>query len=219
MVRTVFLEPFYEYLDEHIDDQQAILYFLRQYKHRCEWFQAERLRRAIEEDTQKGEKSLAFDLYEFLHQQGIDFHIEPYSASGIADFVTDQVGEDRVVADAKVFWPEKGKGKSYLIAAFHQAYTYSRDYNEPASFLVIFKMCKEDVNFLVPASQTMFPCLTLNNKTIFFRRRGHLRARRPGKQTWPTQKRGHRLKGAYPECRIRKIEGFISSAPLRLLSR
>ena len=167
-MREVFLEPFYEYVDEHIDDQQAILYFLRRYKHRCEWFLADRLRKLLEADTQKGEKALAFDLYEYLHEQGIDFHIEPTSASGIADFVAEQVGDDRVVADAKIFWPEKSKGKTYLISGFHQAYTYARDYNEPCAYLVIYKMCKEDLNFLVPATTSMFPCLSLNNKTIFF---------------------------------------------------
>ena len=56
-IRDVFLEPFYEYVDEHLDDQQAILYFLRRYKHRCEWFHAERLRKAVTHDTQKGEKT------------------------------------------------------------------------------------------------------------------------------------------------------------------
>jgi hypothetical protein len=166
--RETFLEPFYEYLDEHIDDQQAILYFLRRYKHRCEWFHARRLRELVKDETQKGEQVLAFDLYEFLHAEGIDFHIEPESASGIADLVADQVGDDRVVADAKIFWPERGKGKAYLISAFNQAYTYARDYNEPCAYLVIYKMCKEDVHFLLPTSDAMFPCVSLNNKTIFF---------------------------------------------------
>jgi hypothetical protein len=167
-LREVFLEPFCEYIDEHIDDQQAILYFLRRYKHRCEWFQADRLRALVESDTQQGERTLAFDLYEFLHNQGIDFHIEPESASGIADMVADQVGEERVVADAKIFWPEKGKGKTYLVSAFNQAYTYARDYNEPAAYLVVYKMCKEDPHFLVPAADAMFPFISLNNKTVFF---------------------------------------------------
>jgi hypothetical protein len=167
-VREIFLEPFYEYVDEHIDDQQAILYFLKRYKHRCEWFHAERLRQLVESDTQRGERTLAFDLYEFLHNEGIEFHIEPESASGIVDVVADQVGDDRVVADAKIFWPEKGKGKAYLISAFNQAYTYARDYNEPCAYLVVYKMSKDDPHFLVPRSETMFPCLSLNNKTIFF---------------------------------------------------
>lgn len=121
-LREVFLEPFYEYLDEHIDDQQAILYFLRRYKHRCEWFQADRLRTLLESDTQQGERALAFDVYEFLHREGIDFHIEPHSASGIADMVADQVGEDRVIADAKIFWPEKGKGKAGSGRRFPRAF-------------------------------------------------------------------------------------------------
>ena len=167
-IRDVLLEPFYEYIDEHLDDQQAILYFLRRYKHRCEWFHADRLRKALEGNTQRGEKGLASDLYEYLHDQGIDFHIESNSASGIPDFVADQVGKDRIIADAKLFWPERSKGKSYIISGFHQAYTYACDFNEPCAFLVIYKMCGEAVNFLVPSTDSWFPSLTVNNKTIFF---------------------------------------------------
>ena len=152
-IRDVFLEPFYEYIDEHLDDQQAILYFLRRYKHRCEWFHADRLRQAVEDETQKGEKTLALDLYEYLHDQGIDFHIEPHSASGIPDFVADQVGKERVIADTKLFWPERSKGKSYIISGFNQAYIYACDYNEPCAYLVIYKMCHEGLNFLVPSTQ------------------------------------------------------------------
>lgn len=168
MVRTVFLEPFYEYIDEHIDDQQAVLYFLRRYKHRSEWFHADRLRKSLVEDTQRGEKGLALDLYEYLHDQGIDFHIEPCSASGEPDLVADQVGKDRVIADAKIYWPERGKAKPYIIKGFHQAYVYACNYNEPCAYLVIYKMCGETLNFLIPTSEASFPSLTLNNKTIFF---------------------------------------------------
>mgnify|MGYP006954410592 CR=1 FL=1 len=167
-IRDLFLEPFYEYIDEHIDDQQAILYVLRRYKHHCEWFHAEQLHQLVENDTTVGEASLAKHLYEFLHREGIEFHIEPKSHSGIADFVAEQVGDERVVADAKIFWPEKSKGKQYLISAFHQVYTYSRDYNESCAYLVVFKMCAEDVHFLVPQSTAMFPSVSMNNKTIFF---------------------------------------------------
>jgi len=168
IVRELFLESFYEYIDEHLDDQQAILYFLRRYKHRCEWFHAERLREEVKVDTQMGEKTLALDLYEYLHDQGIDFHVEPRSASGIPDFVADQVGKERVIADTKLFWPERSKGKPYIISGFNQAYIYACDYNEPCAYLVIFKMRHEGLNFLVPSTQASFPSLTVNNKTIFF---------------------------------------------------
>ena len=167
-VRNVFLEPFYEYVDEHLDYQQAILYFLRRYKHRCEWFHAEQLRQAVWDDTPKGEKTLALDLYEYLHEQGIDFHVEPHSSSGIPDFVADQVGKERVIADTKLFWTERSKGKSYIISGFNQAYTYACDYNEPCAYLVIYKMSGEALNFLVPTTKSWFPSLTVNNKTIFF---------------------------------------------------
>ena len=168
LVRQLFLEPFYEYVDEHIDDQQAILYFLRKYKHRCEWFRREQIHKLAADETRKAESSLAFDLYEYLHDQGIDFSIEPKSASGQPDLVTEQVGDDKVVADAKVFWPDKSKGKTYIISGFNQVYTYLRDYNEPFGYLVIFKMCEDDLKFMVPPTTSMFPSLSHNNKTVFF---------------------------------------------------
>ncbi len=111
---------------------------------------------------------MALDLYEYLHDQGIDFHIEPHSTSGIPDFVADQIGKDRVIADTKLFWSDRSKGKSYIISGFNQAYVYACDYNEPCAFLVIFKMCHEGLNFLVPSTQASFPSATVNNKTIFF---------------------------------------------------
>jgi hypothetical protein len=69
---------------------------------------------------------------------------------------------------AEIFWPEKGKGRTYVISAFNQAYTYARDYNEPVAYLVIYKMSKEEPRFLVPDAATMFPCASVNNKTVFF---------------------------------------------------
>ena len=41
--KEIFLEPLYDYLDEHLDDQRAILALLQHYKHKCEWFQREEL--------------------------------------------------------------------------------------------------------------------------------------------------------------------------------
>jgi hypothetical protein len=73
-----------------------------------------------------------------------------------------------VIADTKLFWPERSKGKSYIISGFHQAYIYACDFNEPCAYLVIYKMCGEALNFLVPTTKGWFPSLTVNNKTIFF---------------------------------------------------
>jgi hypothetical protein len=86
-LRQAYLEPFYGYLDEHLDDRNFILYCLERYKRTCEWFERDRLFRIWSAETQRGEKLLALDLYRYLFEQGIEFHIEPWSASGEADMV------------------------------------------------------------------------------------------------------------------------------------
>lgn len=163
--RSVFLETLYDYIDEQLDNQRAILAVLKRYKHRCEWFHRERLSALWRNNTQRGESMLAWDLYEYLFDQGVDFAVEPESASGNADFVGSQTGSDRLVADAKVFTVEKGKG--YLVSAFHQVYTYTLDYNQPFGYLVIFKLCSEDLKFSFAAQEQSVPCITHNNKTVF----------------------------------------------------
>ena len=125
-------------------------------------------------ETQKGEKNLALDLYEFLHDQGIDFHIEPHSTSGIPDFVADQVGKDRVIADTKLFWPERSKGKSYIISGFNQAYTYACDYNEPCAYLVIYKMCQEGAELPRPIHPGFISIADRQQQDDLLRCRGHL---------------------------------------------
>lgn len=49
--KSLFLEPLYEYLDEQLDDQKAILALLKRYKHKCEWFQRDHLFKLWEDDT------------------------------------------------------------------------------------------------------------------------------------------------------------------------
>jgi len=165
LFRSLFLEPLYDYIDEQLDDQRAVLAVLKRYKHRSEWFHRNRLFEMWEANTQQGEKTLALDLYEYLFDQGVDFVIEPSSVSGEADFVGSQAGDDRLVADAKIFTMEKGK--SYLVNAFHQVYTYTRDYNESFGYLVIFKLCPEDLKFPCTDQEQSVPCITHNGKTIF----------------------------------------------------
>ena len=116
--KDIFVEPLYEYLDENIDDSGYILSLLRKYKHKCEWFQREHLYKTWNDNTQKGEKLLALHLYEYLHDQGIDFSIEPSSASGEVDLVSAQTSDEPLIADAKIFNTEKSKGKDYIAKGF-----------------------------------------------------------------------------------------------------
>lgn len=165
--RDLFLEPFYEYLDEQLDDQKAILALLRRYKHKCEWFQREYLYKLWNENTEKGEKKLALHLYEYLHDQGLDFTIEPSSISGEADLVAAQNSDDPLIADTKIFNPDKGKGKSYIAKGFNQVYLYTVDYNESFGYLIIYKTSEKDLGLALTNQNQSTPLVIHNNKTIF----------------------------------------------------
>ncbi len=162
------IEPFYEYIDESIDETGAILSLLRKYKERCEWFRKESLYSTWKDATQKGERLLAYDLYEYLHDQGIEFFIEPQSASGEVDMISSQPGQNKLLVDAKIFNPEKDKGKRYILSGFNQVNTYTKDFNQPIGYLVIFKTCENDLKFSLTSGISSVPFITHNNKTIFF---------------------------------------------------
>lgn len=166
--KTSYLEPFYEYLDEHLDDRNFVLLALIRYKHRCEWFERERLYRLWEENRQRGEHLLAYDLYEYLFEQGIEFQIEPASASGEADMVSSQVSSEPLIADAKVFNPDSGKSKSYIKQAFHQIYRYTCDYNQSIGYLIIFNASQKQLRFALQSTAEPIPRILFNHKTIFF---------------------------------------------------
>jgi hypothetical protein len=165
--KQLFLEALYDYIDEQLDDQKAILAQLRRYKHKCEWFQRNRLFSMWEENTAKGEKLLALHLYDYLHDQGIDFVIEPSSISGEVDLVAAQKSNDPLVADVKIFNPEKSKGASYLAKGFHRIYQYTLDYNEPFGYLIIFKTCEQDLKFSLANKEQDTLLILHNNKSIF----------------------------------------------------
>ncbi len=162
-----YLMPFYEYLDERLDDPQFILGRLIKFKHLCEWFWRNDLFRAWQASS-RGEKTLAMKLYEFLFTEGIHIQIEPWSASGEEDMVSSQEGSERLIADAKVFNPDRGKSAAYIIQGFRQIYQYSADYNVAVGYLIIFNTSNKQLRFGVTGSAAPLPSVVLNHKTIFF---------------------------------------------------
>jgi hypothetical protein len=76
--RERFLDPFYEYIDEHIEDRNIVLAELVRFKHLAEWFRREQLWDRWTRDSRTREKGLALALYEFLYEQGIDFTSNQY---------------------------------------------------------------------------------------------------------------------------------------------
>jgi len=118
--------------------------------------------------SSRGEKTLAMKLYEFLFTEGIHIQIEPWSASGEADMVSSQEGSERLIADAKVFNPDRGKSAAYIIQGFRQIYQYSADYNAAVGYLIIFNTSNKQLRFGVTGSAAPLPSVVLNHKTIFF---------------------------------------------------
>jgi len=165
--RQNILEPLFDYIDEQIDDKRMTLVLLRKYKHRSEWFRRADLCAKLSSNTKQGESGLADDLYEYLYDQGIEFHIEPHSASGRPDLISVQSGKDRLVADVKIFDGES-RGVTYIVKGFRQVYEYTKDYNESFGYLVIFKTCEKDLAIITSNQESSVPFVTHNGKTIFF---------------------------------------------------
>lgn len=165
-IREVFLEPLYEYVDEQLDDQRAMLALLLRYKHRSEWFYRDLLGAIVQREPQRGEQLLLIDLYSYLYDQGIDFIIEPSSITGEIDLIAAQGSEDALLADAKIFDGDK-RGKAYIRKAFNQIYTYTQQYNEPFGYLVIFKTTDRDLYFSLSTVSRSTPVVVYNHKTVF----------------------------------------------------
>jgi len=166
IIRSIFLQPFYDYVDEQLNDQTIVLNLLIRYKHRSEWFHADHLRTLMNNNTRKSENQLALNLYSYLHDQGLDFSIEPSSISGEIDIIAAQSTEDPLLADAKIF-DGGSRGKNYIRKAFNQIYTYTQQYNEPFGYLVIFKATDKDLCFSLSSKSSSIPVVTYNHKSIF----------------------------------------------------
>ena len=165
-IYSLFLLPFYEHIDEQIDDQRLMLNTLLRYKARSEWFYRNQLLSLMKNNSQKAEKLLALDFYSYLHDQGLDFTIEPSSLSGSIDIIAAQGTNDPLLADAKIFDAD-GRGKSYICKGFNQIYTYTQQYNEAFGYLLIFKSIDRDLCFSLPKKIANVPVVTYNHKSIF----------------------------------------------------
>jgi hypothetical protein len=169
------IAPLCEYLDERLDEQQAILGLLVRYKKRCEWFNRRGLlETAQDEQASKGdqknraevEKVLKRDLYLYLHDQGMEFTIEPPSDRGEIDLILDQTGGDRKYLEGKVF-DNRGRNKAYIVKGFGQLLHYLRQYNTPKGYLLIYKTCEEQLVFDGAEQLGPIPYISCEGKAVF----------------------------------------------------
>jgi len=166
--RDWYVEPLFEYLDEKLDDANIVLALLIRYKQKVEWYRRDEVLDIYRKDTTRGEWNLKQLMFEFLFDQGLQFQVEPVSASGEPDVVSLEGVQHHLIGEVKIFDPDGSRGKSYIAKAFAQAHKYAHDYNEPVAYLIVFNISKKQLRVELPSSPDGIPRFELNNKTIFF---------------------------------------------------
>jgi hypothetical protein len=172
------IAPFCDYLDDRLDDQQAILGLPVRYKERCEWFNRENLLRIIEEEiaaktagkTRRAqvEDALKEDLYRYLHDQGIHFTIEPYSHEGRIDLILDQKERARQYIEGKVFDNKRPRDKGFIIKGFGQLLHYLRQYNAATGYLLVYETCEEHLDIEGAEKLGEFPFVRCDDRRMVF---------------------------------------------------
>jgi len=142
VLRDVAVDGLFEYLDEHMDERNSIYSILLKYKQRSEWFRKSRLRDFAENglEGRKGEVALAIDVQEYILDQGVEFFVEPASASGEVDLVLKTSEGHYILVDAKYVKDESSRSSviSKLASGFHQVSRYCNDFDMSEGFLVNF---------------------------------------------------------------------------------
>jgi hypothetical protein len=162
------VDPLVNFIEDRIDDGNAILALLLRYRRRAEWFDQARLHEAAKADTAKSEDALDADLRRFLLDSGIDFPFsQPESPSGKADVVAGLGGDDPLALEIKLFDPSASKDRVYVRKGFSQAYSYASDYGLPAGYLVVFNLHEDPLVFETGSPAGQVPAVRVGEKTIF----------------------------------------------------
>lgn len=166
---TYALEPVFDYLDEQLSARNVTLAILRQYKDRSELLRSGRLRAMAElgVEGQKGERAIVLDLYEYLHDQGLRFIIEPVHADGRPDAVLARSAGDEAIIDAKLVGDSK-TAKRTIVSGIRQVAAYCRARSEPVGYLLVYLSTSLDVVFAAGSSDDSFPCVRMGECSVYY---------------------------------------------------
>lgn len=170
--RDQALDALAQYIDEHLDDRNVILGILRRYKVRCERFRKQRLRSIAKDGIEKldGERALAVDLYEYLHDQGIEFLAEPKTGAGEPDLVAHRSAARELLADAKYLRPDDtpSKIKAVLFEGLRQVLDYCKEESRAIGYLIVFSEADRILEFKTMHIDDVFPCVRIDGTTIYY---------------------------------------------------
>lgn len=171
IIRDVAVDGLYEFLDEHLDERNAIYFLLIKYKQRSEWFRKLRLRGIAENglEGRSGERALAIDVQEYVLDQGVEFFVEPASSSGEVDLVLKSSGDRYLIIDAKYLREHEDRSAvvSKLAGGFHQVSRYCTDYSVPDGFLVCFVATKTRLRLELEENDGI-PFLAIGGKNVYY---------------------------------------------------
>lgn len=163
--RDWYVDPLFDYLDEILEDGNIVLATLIRYKKKIEWYRRDKLFRLFSNNQARGESVLAKNMYEYLFDQGIEFHVEPQSASGWPDVVSLENSDHPFIGDIKIF-DGSARNSTYLRKGLYQVYHYCLDYNESLGYLIAFNVSDKQLGFEMQSSESV-PRFEYNHKTIF----------------------------------------------------
>lgn len=164
--RDWYVEPFFDYVDEVLEDKNVILSTLIRYKHKVEWYRRSELFTLFSEGDGQAEKRLTRHMYEYLFDQGMTFQAEPLTASGRPDVLALENSDHPFIGEVKIF-DASGRGAVYIRKGLHQLYRYCGDVNEPVGYFIVFNVSDKQLQFAMPSDPDGVPRFVYNHKTIF----------------------------------------------------
>lgn len=170
-LRDVAVDGLFEYLDEQVDARNVFYAVLQKYKQRSEWFNRMRLRKIADDgwEGRTGERALVLDLQEYVLDQGVEFMVEPVSASGEADLILRDSEGRYIIIDAKYVPADATRSRilERIASGFNQVFRYCDDYNEAAGFLVVFTRTSDKSRLELEGSDD-FHFIELGGKVIYY---------------------------------------------------
>ena len=164
---SCYVVPIVQYLQDVLASHATGTYLLRRYKARVEWFHRERLLNLCRTDPSVSERVLSEDLYAYLFDKGLPFTLESKSPSGKVDFLSSQPEGRRLVAEIKVYDPERGKRKNYVAGGYKQTRRYMADYLERIGYLIIFNTSLDELQFIDLDISGSLPSIFFENTRVY----------------------------------------------------
>lgn len=170
-IKDIAVRDLHEYLDERLDDINAVNGLLRKYQQYVEWFQREFIREIAEQGYlgKSGERALASHLQEYIFNQGVEFVIEPSSTSGEVDLLLRSPSGQYTIIDAKYIKPNSSESdiRRKIAEGFNQVARYCTDYLQPEGFLAVF--VNDDVSILIDVEQhDAFKSFKIGGSIIYY---------------------------------------------------